>query len=78
MWINEYNEQETMQMFKEEGRQEGLQEGLREGRQEGENILATLINKLVTLGRNDDIVRIANDAAFRESLYVQFGLKKSV
>ena len=39
MWINEYNEQETMQMFKEEGRQEGLhegrQEGLREGRQEG-------------------------------------------
>ena len=37
MWINEYNEQETMQMFKEEGRQEGLQEGLQEGRQEGEN-----------------------------------------
>lgn len=24
MWINEYNEEETMQMFKEEGKQEGI------------------------------------------------------
>ena len=82
MWINEYNEQETMQMFKEEylreGIKQGMQQGMQQGLQEGESLLAALINKLVSLGRNDDIVRIANDAAFRESLYVQFGLKKPV
>ena len=27
MWINEYNEEETMQMFKEEGIREGMQKG---------------------------------------------------
>ena len=70
MWINEYNEEETMQMFKEEGRQEG--------RQEGENLLATLINKLISLGRNDDITKVTTDQAFRENLYIQFGLKKSM
>ena len=70
MWINEYNEEETMRMFKEEGRQEG--------RQEGENLLATLINKLISLGRNDDISKVTTDPAFRDSLYVQFGLKKSL
>ena len=72
MWINEYNEEETMQMFKEEG----IREGMQKGRKEGESLLAALINKLAELGRNDDIVRIANDTAFRESLYIQFGLKK--
>ena len=63
MWINEYNEEETMQMFKEEGRKEG------------ENLLATLINKLFLLGRNDDVLKVTNDPAFRDSLYIQFGLK---
>ena len=70
MWINEYNEQETMQMFKEEGRQEG--------RQEGENLLAALIKKLSALGKNDEIIEAANDSAFREKLYIQYGLKKPV
>lgn len=28
MCLTEYNEKETMEMFREEGRQEGLQEGL--------------------------------------------------
>ncbi len=66
MWINEYNEEETMQMFKEEGRQEG------------ENLLAALINKLLSLGRNDDVLKAANDPAYRDSLYAQFGLKKTL
>ena len=66
MWINEYNEQETMQMFKEVGRQEG------------ENLLAALIKKLSALGKNDEIIEAANDSAFREKLYIQYGLKKPV
>ena len=78
MWINEYNEEETMQMFKEEGIKIGEQRGRQEGRQEGENLLATLINKLISLGRNDDITKVTTDQAFRENLYIQFGLKKSL
>ena len=78
MWINEYNEEETMQMFKEEGIKIGEQRGRQEGRQEGENLLAALINKLISLGRNDEIFKAANDPAFRDSLYVQFGLKKTL
>lgn len=35
MCLTEYNEAETMEMLKEEGRQEGRQEGLQKGRQEG-------------------------------------------
>ena len=66
MWIIEYNEEETMQMFKEEGRREG------------ENLLATLINKLISLGRNEDISKVTSDAAFRDRLYIQYGLKNLV
>lgn len=78
MWINEYNEEETMQMFKEEGIKIGEQRGRQEGRQEGENLLAALINKLISLGRNDEVSKVANDPAYRDSLYVQFGLKKTL
>ncbi len=35
MCLTEYDEAETMNMFKEEGRQEGLKEGLKEGLQQG-------------------------------------------
>ena len=35
MLLAEYNEVETMELFKEEGREEGLKEGLKKGRKEG-------------------------------------------
>ena len=35
MCVTEYNETETMQMFKEEGREEGREEGIGIGREEG-------------------------------------------
>ena len=36
MWcITEYNEAETMELFKEEGREEGLEQGRKEGREAG-------------------------------------------
>ena len=67
MWISEYNEEETMEKFKEEGRQEGLREG--------ENLLAALSNKLLSLGKNEDAYRITTDVEYRNKLYVQYGLK---
>ncbi len=47
------------------------------GRQEGENLLATLINKMLSTGRDKDIPRVTTDIPFRESLYIEYGLKKS-
>ncbi|MBQ9527462.1 MAG: hypothetical protein IJR68_07605, partial [Fretibacterium sp.] len=36
MLLTEYNEAETMELFKEEGREEGRKEGRKEGRMEGQ------------------------------------------
>ncbi len=70
MWISEYNEEETMRLFKEEGRQEGVIVG--------ENLFISLIKKLMELGRDNEIKRATDDEAYREKLYLEFGLKKSV
>ena len=78
MWINEYNEEETMQMFKEEGKQEGIILGEQRGRQEEANLFSALIKKLTSLGKSEDIIKIADDSTFREKLYVQYGLKKTM
>ena len=78
MWITEYNEAETMQMFREEGRREGLSEGRREGLCEGENLFAALVRRLSALGRSEEIVRAADDPQLRERLYAEYGLKGAV
>ena len=74
MWINEYNEEETMQMFKEEG----IKIGEQRGKQEEANLFSALIKKLTSLGKSEDIIKIADDSTFREKLYVQYGLKKTM
>lgn len=50
---------------------------IEDGRKEGENTLANLIVKLSSLGKNDDIVKVSTDEAYREQLYIQYGLKKA-
>lgn len=74
MWINEYNEEETLQMVKEEG----IKIGEQRDRQEADNLFAALIKKLTSLGKSEDIIKIADDSAFREKLYIQYGLKKNI
>ena len=45
MCLTEYNEEETMQMFREEGRIEGKEEGRVEGRIEGRfQLIVDLVN----------------------------------
>ena len=48
MCLTEYNEAETMQMFKEEGREEGRAEGREEGREEGR---AEMIKDMLKRGK---------------------------
>ncbi len=49
-------------------------EGKAEGRTEGENNLGQLVSKLIMAGRIQDAAKVAVDAAYREELYVEFGL----
>lgn len=75
--IGAHSEEELKQMFFEEGYEEGLKLGIQERAREEER-LATLINKLISLGRNEDISKVTTDPVFRDSLYVQNGLKKTM
>ena len=60
MCLTEYNEVETMNLFKEEGRAEG--------RAEGQRSTAGLINFLLTHGRNDDAIRATSDENYLNQL----------
>ncbi len=46
-----------------------------EGRKEGEGILANLINKLLSAGKNNDALKATTDVKYRESLYMRYGIK---
>lgn len=64
MCITEYDEAETMRLFKEEGRIEG--------RTEGENQLGRLIDILLANKRMEDIQKAAIDKEARGKLYEEF------
>ena len=74
MCITEYNEAETMQMFKEEGREEGWKEGQREGQREGEDKFGKLMEILLGAGRTSDAQKAASDREERMRLYKEFGI----
>ena len=59
----------------EVGREAGRSEGLKAGRTEGENLFADLTSRLIHDSRTDDLLRAANDKAFRNRLYLEYGLK---
>ena len=82
MLLTEYNEEEPMELFKEEylkkGHEEGLKEGLKEGHQKGLkngcDILSSLIKELISQGRNADIGRVVTDSRYRDKLMEEMGL----
>lgn len=80
MSIFEYDEEGVkevlQQQWKEIGREEGIREGLREGHKEGEDMFAALTERLIRDSRTDDLLRAAQDAGYRESLYQEYGIKK--
>ena len=45
------------------------------GKVEGMNLLSDLINKLIGLGRNEDIQRVTTDAAYRDKLLAELIIK---
>ncbi len=72
MMLMEYNEAETMNMFKEEGREEGLKKGRKEGRKEGREELASLMYFLLQEGRIEDVKRVTSDPDFQNQLLQEY------
>ena len=66
MCITEYNEAETMKMFREEGR--------KVDKEEGEEKLGRLVSMLILKGRTGDVEKAATDKAVRANLYEEFGI----
>jgi len=48
--------------------------GMIKGEAKGENKLGSLISKLISLGRNQDVEKAAGDPAYREKLYAELGI----
>ena len=53
---------------------EGMEKGRAEGMEKGANLLGALISKLIKLGRDQDIERVATDSEYRQQLYKEFQL----
>ena len=51
------------------------EQGRQEGRQEGEGLLAKLMNKLLSIGKNEDALKVTTDVKYRKKLYAQYGIK---
>ncbi|MBR2834799.1 MAG: hypothetical protein IKE43_03680 [Coriobacteriales bacterium] len=66
-WKKEY-------MFLEDIKREQYELGEEKGRKEGRDELARLINKLLSLGRSDDISHVTTDEAYRDALLKEFNL----
>lgn len=66
MCITEYNEAETMKMFREEGREEG--------QEQGEDRLGQLVSVLISKGRSEDVQRAATNKEARKRLYEEFNM----
>ena len=60
--------------LKAEAREEGRAEGCQEGRAEGIVQLSALVDKLLALGRIDDISRVTKDAEYRDKLLKEYRL----
>lgn len=76
MSIFEYDEEGVKEVLQQQWKEIGREEGLREGHKEGEDMFAALTERLIRDSRTDDLLRAAQDAGYRESLYQEYGIKK--
>jgi predicted transposase/invertase (TIGR01784 family) len=56
------------------GEARGISIGKAEGKAEGEDRMAKLISALSLHSRTDDIIKVANDSAYRTQLFQEFGI----
>lgn len=68
MCITEYNEAETLQMIREEGREEGREKGREEGERNGIARINKLNSILIAANRFDDLKRASGDVLYQSKL----------
>ena len=73
--ILEFSADKYFDAGKAEGRKEGEKNGKKEGKKEGVQSMADLINILTSSGKIDDLIRVANDEDFRESLFKKYAIE---
>lgn len=54
---------------------ENREEGRKEGKQEGLALMSALINKLIGLGRADEIPRVTTDEKYRDKLISELAIR---
>ena len=55
-------------------RAQGMAQGMAQGRAQGEEMLGTLVNKMLSIGRVEDAKRAATDPAYREEQYKVYNI----
>ena len=77
MCLKEYDEERAKRLFKQEGFEEGLVLGRQEGEKRGEKKFSSLMAKLLSVGKMDDMKRVIEDEEYRERLYMEYGITGS-
>lgn len=77
MILTEYNEELHNKTLHEEGLEEGLRQGLEEGLEEGLEQALSLVLRMLSDGRINDIQKVAADKTYRTQLLQQYGLCES-
>ncbi|MBQ8563844.1 MAG: hypothetical protein IJ443_08160, partial [Firmicutes bacterium] len=78
MLSREVTEAEKQELFEENGYEKGIEIGLEKGREEGREEERERVNKLIKMlkaaGRVEDVFRSADDPAYQQQLFKEFGL----
>lgn len=74
MILSEYDEELHINSEKKISYEEGLEAGVVQGTQHGQERVNALITRLAAAGRADDIIRSAEDSAYQEQLFQEFGI----
>ena len=59
----------------EEIEERGVEKGIKKGIKKGEEKFAKLTKLLIDAGRTEDLVKATNDKEYRDSLYIEYGIK---
>lgn len=72
--LEEFDREWYEKKVREESQRIGVEEGIKEGIEKGEKRVLQLCQKLLEDGRNEELIRIAEDEKLREELYREYGL----
>ena len=72
--LEEFDREWYEKKVREESQRIGMEEGIKEGIEKGEKRVLQLCQKLLEDGRNEELIRIAEDEKLREELYREYGL----